>query len=58
MTPDKIRALRAVRDGGEIARHELEWLRKWGLVDDRNGLTTRGAEALTEADYDEENTGD
>lgn len=56
MTPDKIRALRAVRDGGEIARHEVNWLLHWGMIDKNKKLTVRGEQAL--ADYEEENTGD
>lgn len=56
MTPDNLKALRAVRDGGEVQRHQIDWLRKWDLIDRDKKLTVKGVEAL--ADYDEENTGD
>jgi hypothetical protein len=56
MTADKIKALRAVRDGGQVARHEVNWLQHWGMIDKNKKLTVKGGQAL--ADYDEENTGD
>jgi hypothetical protein len=57
VTPNRqLRALRACRDGGEIVRHELNWLRKWGMIDRDKKLTVKGTEAL--ADYEEENIGD
>ena len=57
MTPDKLKSLRAIRDGGHVARHEIDWLVKWGMIDDHKRLTQKGAECL--ADYEpEENTGD
>ena len=57
MTPDKLKSLRAIRDGGHVARHEIDWLVKQGMIDDHKRLTQKGAECL--ADYEpEENTGD
>lgn len=56
MTPDNLKALRAVRDGGEVQRHQIDWLKKWHLIDRNSKLTVKGTEALT--DYEEKNTGD
>jgi hypothetical protein len=57
MTPSRLKALRAVRDGGEVVRCQISWLERWGMIDKDKKLTAKGAEAL--ADYEpEENTGD
>lgn len=53
MTPDQLIALRAVRDGGDIRRDELQSLARQGLIDSHNRLTTKGAAALAQSEDDE-----
>jgi hypothetical protein len=53
MTPDQLKALQHVRDGGEAQRHEINWLQHWGLVDSNKKLTVKGAELLARHEDDE-----
>lgn len=58
MTPDKLKALQSVRDGGKVTRAQMKWLEHWGLIYSMTSLTVKGTEALADAECDEENTGD
>ena len=53
MTPARLAALRAIRDGGDVHRGDLEWLKHGAFIDVQHRLTERGAKALAEDDNDQ-----
>lgn len=47
---DKLEALVAVRDGGNVTHAQIDWLIRWGYLDKGRKITVKGATELNRLD--------